>query len=92
VRIRVRVRARVRERPRYNPTMHALPLVLALLASPDSLSPAEASELHASLTSVVEKWRRIPWKVDLLEARSAALTERKPLFLWSMNGHPLGCT
>ena len=39
-----------------------------------------------------EKWLTIPWKTDLLEARDAAAKEGKPVFLWSMNGHPLGCT
>jgi hypothetical protein len=69
-------------------------LLIVLLASPPpALTPAAFEELHASLTaSAAEKWQSIPWKVDLLEARAAAAREGKPLFLWSMNGHPLGCT
>ena len=69
-------------------------LLLALLcAPPPALTPAAFEDLHASLTSsAAEKWQTIPWKVDLLEARALAARDGKPLFLWSMNGHPLGCT
>ncbi len=38
-----------------------------------------------------EAWRTIPWKLSVLDAREAAAREKKPVFLWSMNGHPLGC-
>lgn len=37
-------------------------------------------------------WQRLPWSIDLLEARGKAAREGKPLFLWEMDGHPLGCT
>jgi hypothetical protein len=36
-----------------------------------------------------ELWKRIPWKTSLLEARYTAAKEGKPIFLWSMDGHPL---
>jgi hypothetical protein len=72
------------------------PLVAAALllcAPPPALTPADLDDLHARLTSSsAEKWQSIPWKVDLLEARAIASREGTPLFLWSMNGHPLGCT
>ncbi|MEM7559432.1 MAG: hypothetical protein AAF394_09930 [Planctomycetota bacterium] len=37
-------------------------------------------------------WRTIPWKTSLLEAQKAAAKENKPIFIWAMDGHPLGCT
>lgn len=37
-------------------------------------------------------WRTIPWKTSLLEAQKAATEENKPIFIWAMDGHPLGCT
>ncbi len=37
-------------------------------------------------------WRSIPWKTSLLEAQAEASAERKPIFIWAMDGHPLGCT
>ena len=37
-------------------------------------------------------WRSIPWKTSLLEAQRIGARQRKPLFIWAMDGHPLGCT
>lgn len=67
---------------------------LVILASPaDPSSESEFNQLHAKLVpKSLAKWQTIPWKVDLLEARDLASKSGKPLFLWSMNGHPLGCT
>ena len=38
------------------------------------------------------RWRAIPWQTDLRDARRRATEQRKPIFLWAMNGNPLGCT
>jgi hypothetical protein len=38
------------------------------------------------------RWRAIPWQTDLRDARRLATESRKPIFLWAMNGNPLGCT
>lgn len=43
-------------------------------------------------TAQEDKWRRIPWRIDLMSARDEAASENKPIFLWLMNGHPMGCT
>lgn len=37
-------------------------------------------------------WRDIPWRPRLWEALSEAREQDKPVLLWAMNGHPLGCT
>lgn len=47
---------------------------------------------HELLPSPDEPWRTIPWKIDLLDAQRAAAKEKKPIFVWAMDGHPLGCT
>lgn len=39
-----------------------------------------------------ERWTEIPWIGELWEARQKAYREKKPLFIWAMNGSPLGCT
>jgi len=39
-----------------------------------------------------QAWLSIPWETDLDSARSKAAREGKPVFLWEMDGHPLGCT
>ncbi len=61
-------------------------------AIPD-ISPTEFSELREVLVPHgQEKWQTIPWKITLLEARDLAMKSGKPVFMWSMNGNPLGCT
>jgi hypothetical protein len=37
------------------------------------------------------RWTEIPWVTDLWEGRRRARREDRPIFLWAMNGHPLGC-
>ena len=39
-----------------------------------------------------ERWREIPWRRDLLQARREANETGKPIFMWIMNGNPLACT
>ncbi len=37
------------------------------------------------------KWREIPWIPDLWRGVEASQSKNKPMFLWAMNGDPLGC-
>jgi len=37
-------------------------------------------------------WRTIDWQTDLIIAQQQAVEQQKPLFIWAMDGHPLGCT
>lgn len=37
-------------------------------------------------------WQTIPWLPSLWEGLLASAREGRPLLLWVMNGHPLGCT
>ena len=39
-----------------------------------------------------QSWQQTPWHSDLLEARRVAQRENKPIFMWIMNGNPLGRT
>ena len=48
--------------------------------------------LHAAVTPEVEGWTTIRWQTDLVAARQEASRTGKPLFMWVMDGHPLGCT
>ena len=69
--------------------------VVRLPASADApITPAQFAELHAKLIqqSQSERWTQVPWITDIWEARQRALREGKPIFMWAMNGHPLGCT
>ncbi|MSR46215.1 MAG: hypothetical protein EXS13_03975 [Planctomycetes bacterium] len=74
-----------------------------LAASSDDSAPARVREIPPVLAVEVAKlhralipkrdepWQTIPWQVDLLAAREEAIRTKRPLFLWAMNGHPLGC-
>jgi hypothetical protein len=67
-------------------------LSILLLVSRD-LTVDDFKTLHAQLQPAKdEAWRTIPWKVSLVEAQAVAARERKPIFIWAMDGHPLGCT
>lgn len=47
------------------------------------------TECRASLD---EPWRNIPWEISLIKAQNIAAREKKPIFIWAMDGHPLACT
>lgn len=62
-------------------------------AGAEELTEAEFRALHAELQQPADApWRSIPWKISLLEAQAAAAEQQKPIFIWAMDGHPLGCT
>jgi hypothetical protein len=72
--------------------MLALLITGLLCASPQGLSDTDCKKLHDSLKPpAAELWRDIPWKVSLVEAQNLAAREKKALFIWSMDGNPLGC-
>ena len=74
--------------------MKTLWLVFGLLVtSALGLTEAEFQKLHRELQpNPKATWRTIPWKTSVLDAQAAAARERKPIFIWAMDGHPLGCT
>lgn len=37
------------------------------------------------------EWREVPWIPSLWEGIEAAKKADKPMFIWAMNGDPLGC-
>ena len=37
-------------------------------------------------------WRDIPWRATYWDAVCDAQKEDKPIMLFAMNGHPMGCT
>lgn len=74
-----------------------IPLLTAALSTlapqGEELTPRQFRALHEELVPAArEPWQQIPWRLGLLAARAEAAEQGKLLFLWSMNGHPLGCT
>jgi hypothetical protein len=63
----------------------------------ESLTASDATkfrQLHALIKpkATEENWVKIPWMTGLWEARERAAAQGKPILLWEMDGHPLGCT
>ena len=56
------------------------------------IAPSQFDALFASIKPGDSqlRWLEIPWLGTLREGREAAATAKKPMFLWAMNGHPLG--
>lgn len=64
-----------------------------LIATTGILTLGEFETLHRELQPTgTEAWRTIPWKTAMLDAQATAAKEGKPIFIWAMDGHPLGCT
>lgn len=62
-------------------------------AAPDLTADNIDDVVAATLPTPAESaWLKIPWQTDLTAARKKAAKEDKPIFLWEMDGHPLGCT
>ena len=57
-------------------------------------SPADLEQKIARVLPTPEEdaFLQIPWHLNLLKARAVSARTGKPLFIWSMNGHPLGHT
>lgn len=57
------------------------------------ITEAEFRRLHAQIRPPKGAlWRSVPWKLSLIDAQQIAAAKQKPLFIWAMDGHPLGCT
>ena len=76
-------------------------LTLALLAT-TALLPSQETEgltlqnLDANLAHILPaesevRWKDVNWRVALTDGIVEARAEEKPILLWAMNGHPLGC-
>lgn len=63
--------------------------LVALAALPQTMD----QKIQAILpTAAEEKWLSVPWQLDINVARRMSQEQKKPIFFWIMNGHPMGCT
>lgn len=79
---------------RIHPLFFGLAFVIAAsAAAADELTEADFLKLHAELQPDDSAlWRSVPWKTSVLSAQQVAAEQKKPIFIWAMDGHPLGCT
>ena len=57
------------------------------------LTTADATKLRALIRPIdgEDPFETIPWETNLWDARRKAAAAGKPILLWEMDGHPLGC-
>ncbi len=66
---------------------------LALAAGAVSAQGTLMERVARLLPSAEEdRFLEIAWRTDLLKARAEANEVGKPMFMWMMNGNPLGAT
>jgi hypothetical protein len=72
----------------------ALFLAAGPVRSADPIPAAQFSTLRALVKpgDDEDRWASIPWRTSLWQARQEAARLGKPILLWEMDGHPLGCT
>ncbi len=63
-----------------------------LWASGDTISELEGKIAAVLPTAEEDAFLQIPWRMNVLRARAESARTGKPLFIWSMNGHPFGHT
>lgn len=70
-----------------------LALTAALLAGAPTLTwdDFDATRDAVLPTAEEERWLDIPWRSAFSDAVAEAREQGKPILLWAMNGHPLGC-
>lgn len=73
--------------------LFAVSILIFSAAVTGPVTQTEFESLHSALQPTGEEtWRSIPWETSVLKAQARAGAEKKPLFIWAMDGHPLGCT
>ena len=83
--------------------MLGLALAALSLVSPGGQDPSPSAPVLAQADFVAWRrhlmpavdelsWETIPWRASFADGLADAARARKPLLLWVMNGHPLGCT
>lgn len=80
--------------------MRRVLLLAAAIAGGASVSTAAPPLTAADVAGLRETIRpaanedpfdTIPWETNLWDARKKAAATGKPILLWEMDGHPLGC-
>ena len=77
---------------------YVVPALLAVAAlradsPPAVLTQAESAAVLKAVRPAEgeDAYAQVPWLTSLWEARQKAAKEGKPILLWEMDGHPLGC-
>ena len=76
--------------------LFALTVVFAMAGLP-AFAVESDQNLDAKISAVLptrdeDRWLTIPWRTNAMQARVEAQNLNRPMFLWIMNGNPMGCT
>lgn len=83
--------------------MLAIVLCLAAATAPQD-APQDTTQSQVSDTTFAawrdhiaprkdeDRWLQIDWHDSVSAGVNAAAKQQRPMLLWLMNGHPLGCT
>jgi hypothetical protein len=88
------------------PRLSLCPIALAVASilvggftvkAPPASADESAQSLEAKVASIMptadeDRWLTVPWRASIMQARLEAQDLSRPLFLWIMNGNPMGCT
>lgn len=73
-----------------------LMVLVAVSHSPETMELNDQTypKLRAHLLPKKEetRWQQIEWRPAFWQGVIEAQKQEKPLLIWAMNGHPLGCT
>ena len=79
--------------------MKKLLLLISLYGCTQNQKPFDLNEMTYDMWKEFIKptkdelaWAEIPWRSTFYDGLVESDREQKPLLLWVMNGHPLGCT
>lgn len=69
------------------------PLPTTAAPSGERLSEVEFTSVRKAVLPAAgeDEFAKIPWLTSIWDARVKAAKEGKPILLWEMDGHPLGC-
>jgi len=81
---------------RFQPALVALGVAVSIAghARSQELTPATYAKWRDYLLPGEKDlaYKAIPWRASYWDAVVEAQVKDKPILLWAMNGHPLGCT
>ena len=77
--------------------MLAYALTLLPILQGDQHQPPDQGDLAAwrdyiAPRAAETRWQEIDWQGSISTGIQAAIETKRPMLLWLMNGHPLGCT
>lgn len=78
-------------------SLFSIGIAFVMFLATAAQSAATVAALDEKIAAVMpkpgeERWLTIPWRLELNKARAESQKLKRPMFLWIMNGHPMGCT